>query len=478
MANEVSTARARIPQAPVRLTPLAAALGLAFGIAPAAFAATFTVTNTNDSGVGSLRQAVIDANTAAGADTIVFQAGVAGTVTLTTGQIPVTDSVTITGPGAPSMTLTKSGGAARIFDINGGAPTVTISGLTFTGAGGAGIKGGAIRQIGGTLNVQNSVFTNNTAASGGGALYTESGTLNISDSVFTGNSVGAPNDGNFDGGALYIGSGNVTIQNTTISGNFCGNDGGGIYQSNGSLTIIGSTLSNNQAQYGSAISRFNGGTTSIVNSTITGNSTFPGFSSLYQGGAIFLYGGTTTITNSTIANNSAPNAVGGNIVLYSDGTTTLNLVSTIVSGGTDRTGARDLFIYNSGTFNADHSLVQNPGGFLNGTVTATITGQNPLLAPLANNGGPTQTMALQAGSPAIDAGSNPSALAFDQRGAGFPRTLGAQTDIGALEGPGVAPPPPGNTPVPTLSQWGLALLSLLTGAIAMITGRGRRRRRP
>ena len=483
MADVARTARTRVPQAPNRLTPLAAALGLAFGIAPAAFAATFTVTNTSDSGAGSLRQAVIDANTAAGADTIVFQAGVAGTITLTTGQILITDDVAITGPGAPNMTLTKSGAAARIFDINGGSPTVTIAGLTFSGAGGAGIAGGAIRQIGGTVNIQNSVFTNNTASNGGGALYMESGTLNISDSVFTGNSVGAPNDGGFDGGALYIGSGTVTIQNTTISGNFCGNDGGGIYQSQGSLTISNSTLSNNQAQYGSAISRFDGGTTTITNSTISGNSTFAGAVSVDYGGALFLYNNITTISNSTIAGNSSPGGQGGGIHLYGG---TLNLVSTIVAGSTDNPanpggGTRDLFGRNSdgGAFviNATNSLIQNSSGFINGTNTANITGQNPLLNPLANNGGPTQTMALQVGSPAIDAGSNPGALAFDQRGAGFPRTLGAQTDIGAFEGPGAAPPPPSNTPVPTLSQWALALLGVLTGAIAMMANPARRRRR-
>jgi hypothetical protein len=107
-----------------------------------------------------------------------------------------------------------------------------------------------------------------------------------------------------------------------------------------------------------------------------------------------------------------------------------------------------------------------------------ILGQDPVLGPLANNGGPTQTHALLAGSPAIDKGSNPNALAFDQCGTPFVRTSGAQTDIGAFEVQGAAPPPPPVTAldIPTLSQWGTVILSGLLGVWAVITGFGRRRR--
>jgi hypothetical protein len=106
-----------------------------------------------------------------------------------------------------------------------------------------------------------------------------------------------------------------------------------------------------------------------------------------------------------------------------------------------------------------------------------------VLGPLANNGGPTLTHALLAGSPAIDTGSNPLALSFDQRGSGFARTAGAQTDIGAFEVQGAGPPPPPPPPptgipgnIPTLSQWGTFILSALLGAWALVTGFGRRRR--
>ena len=101
-----------------------------------------------------------------------------------------------------------------------------------------------------------------------------------------------------------------------------------------------------------------------------------------------------------------------------------------------------------------------------------------MLGLLANNGGPTLTHALLVGSPAINTGSNPNALAFDQRGTPFVRTFGAQTDIGAFELQAAAPPPPPVTAldIPTLSQWGTVILSGLLGVWAAITGFGRRRR--
>src|SRR6185437_12203554 len=328
------------------------------------------------SGAGSLRAAITSANGAAGADTVNFQAGLTGTITLTTGEIAITDDVTITGPGAASMTITKSGAAGRLLDINVGTPTVTISGLTFQGGDPAG-SGGAIAIRGGTLTVQYSVFSGNTGA-GGGALYS-----------------------NYGGGP-------VSIQNSTFSGNTARRTGGALYATAGNVTIQGSTFSGNSA---------------------TGD-----------GGAIFLYGGSTaTISNSTLTGNSTATGEGGAIILYND---TLNLASTIIANNTDKNGANEIFDLGNSTVNATNSLIQVTSGFTFGTNTANITGQNPLLGPLANNGGPTQTHALLSGSPAIDTGSNPLALSFDQRGAGFPRTVGAQTDIGAFEVQGGGPPPP------------------------------------
>jgi len=469
MGNVIQTARPRGPFGELKPLTAALALGLGLSFAPTTYAATFTVTNLNDSGAGSLRAAITSANGAAGADTVNFQAGLTGTITLTTGEIAITDDVTITGPGAASMTITKSGAASRLLDINVGTPTVTISGLTFQGGDPAG-SGGAIAIRGGTLTVQSSVFTNNQTTgtfAGGGALYSYHGTVNIQNSVFSGNT-GA------GGGALYsnYGGGPVSIQNSTFSGNTARRAGGALYATAGNVTIQGSTFSGNSA--GRA-----GGALYVRDNLVIQNSTFSGNSATGDGGAIFLYGGSTaTISNSTLTGNSTATGEGGAIILYND---TLNLASTIIANNTDKNGANEIFDLGSSTVNATNSLIQVTSGFTFGTNTANITAQNPLLGPLANNGGPTQTHALLSGSPAIDTGSNPLALSFDQRGAGFPRTVGAQTDIGAFEvqaggPPPPPPPPPALIPVPTLSQWGTAALSALLGAWAVITGFGRRRR--
>jgi hypothetical protein len=155
----------------------------------------------------------------------------------------------------------------------------------------------------------------------------------------------------------------------------------------------------------------------------------------------------------------------------------LTLNSTIVANSTDSAGTRDIVDGSGNTINGTNSLVENPSGFVFTTNVANITGQDPLLGPLANNGGPTQTHALLLGSPAIDTGSNPTAQPFDQRGAGFARTSGAATDIGAFETQGAPPPPPVTVVgIPTLSQWGTGLLGVLMAGWAMLTGFGRRRR--
>jgi predicted outer membrane repeat protein len=467
MGNLVQTPRRPFGE----LKPLTAALSLGLGLslAPTTYAATFTVINLNDSGAGSLRAAIGSANGAGGADTVNFQAGLTGTITLTTGEIAITDDLTLTGPGASVITITKSGAAGRLLDINVGTPTVTISGLTFTGGDPAG-PGGAIAQRNGALTIQSSVFTNNQTTgtfAGGGALYTYHGSLTVQNSTFSGNT-GA------GGGALYAnyGGGAVTVQNSTFSGNTARRAGGAMYATAPNVTIQGSTFSGNTA--GRA-----GGALYVRDNLVVQNSTFSGNTAATDGGAIRLYeNNTATISNSTITGNSATGEGGGIFMLYND---VLNLASTIVANNTDGAGANDIFDIGSSVVNATNSLIQVTSGFTFGTNTANITGQNPLLGPLANNGGPTQTHALLAGSPAIDTGSNPLALSFDQRGAGFARTVGAQTDIGAFEvqagGPPPPPPPPVvQIPVPTLSQWATVALSALLGAWALVTGLGRRRR--
>lgn len=170
-------------------------------------AVTITVMNTNDSGAGSLRAALISANDG---DTIDFQAAVTGTVTLTTGQLVVDKSVVISGPGANNLTV-DANHASRVFYVSP-SKTVTISGLTIT----------------------NGSFNGN-----GGGIYNDHATLTVTNSTLSGNSASV-------GGAIYNWSGStLTITNTTFSGNFCSNPswthGGGIYNEGATLKI-GNTI--------------------------------------------------------------------------------------------------------------------------------------------------------------------------------------------------------------------------------------------
>ncbi len=189
---------------------------------------------------------------------------------------------------------------------------------------------------------------------------------------------------------MYIGAGTVTVTNSTISGNIA--EGTNEIQGDG------------------------GGRRQIG----------------YEGGGGILNAGVLTVANSTITNNYAVTGAGGGINTYNS-TTTMQLSNSILA---NNTSGGDLTRTASGNYN----LVQDASY---GTLTGTnnITGQDALLGPLANNGGPTQTHALLAGSPAINAGDpnfNTANTPYDQRGIGYARKSGSAIDIGAFE---VQPPP-------------------------------------
>lgn len=321
-------------------------------------AATYTVLNTNDSGPGSLRQSIVDANTNAGADIIIFNAGVIGTITLVTALPDITGALTITGPGANVLSVSGNNNS-RVFLITGGV-TVNINNLTITG-GNVASNGGGIYVDGSILNLNNSVVSNNTANAGAGLCI-------------------LPN--------ILIGS--ATITNSTISGNTATTVGGGIFTGSDGFSCV---------------------TLTITNSTISGNTSA-------SGGGIATYCpglGSTTITNSTISNNVASSSGGG---IFNQANVTL--INSIVANST----GGDI-INLGGTTDAQYSLVEDGLG-INGTSSNNLTG-DPLLGLLANNGGPTQTIALLPGSVAINAGS--CVTATDQRGI----TRTPPCDIGAYE---------------------------------------------
>ncbi len=223
----------------------------------------FTVENLDDSGDGSLRQAIIDANTTPndpmGPDEIVFDAALpAGTISLTTGELLIDDSVSIDGPGTGQLTI-NAGGTSRIFNVveaPGQFLEVSISGVTLTD--GLADDGGAVRNILGTLYISSSVLTGNSATRGG-AIYTEGdgsvneyggpvATLIVDDTDISGNSAE-------DGGGIYNDFDHVELFNTTVTGNTASGDGGGIYtvgqggrgDTLGTLLVENSEISSNTA---------------------------------------------------------------------------------------------------------------------------------------------------------------------------------------------------------------------------------------
>jgi hypothetical protein len=399
-------------------------------------AATFQVSNLNDSGPGSLRQAVVDANAAPGADNVVFQA-VTGTIVLSS-EIAISDDLTITGPGAGLLSISGNG-SVRIFDIVGsaGAGSVSISGLTLTHAISLVSVGGAIAVFDADLTLTDSVVSNSTA---------------------------------FFGGGLYFQGGTQIVRNTTISGNStlgpAGSVGGGLYISGGDLTIEGSTVSGNTAvggvfhfdAQGGGLAAVSGSSVHVVNSTFSGNHAWG------DGTAIEVNASTLDVSLTTVQENGI-SGIGrfGFGSLGVDGNGTISLADSIVAN-TQGPSAVDLHRI-SGTFNVTYSLVEIPGDAINGTNAHNLFGQDPLLGPLQNNGGPTATHALLPGSPAIDAG-DPAIVSpppFDQRGPGFPRIAGSRVDLGAFEAPAQS-----LIAVPALSPLGILLLGAGLVAAALL----------
>src|SRR5262249_49964251 len=190
----------------------------------------------------------------------------------------------------------------------------------------------------------------------------------------------------------------------------------------GLLPVAPSPLSAHAAVGGAGLLA-EGSTLAVENSTISGNiASGPG------GGINFPGGGTGVIRNSTVAFNTATTG-GGVFVKASSSPAAVTLLSTIVAD--NAVGATGVGPDVLGKVTAAFSLVENVAAtaFLPGSAN-NVLGVDPLLGPLADNGGPTQTHALLAGSPAINHGANPDGLAFDQRGPGFARARGAAADIG------------------------------------------------
>ena len=358
----------------------------------------------------SLREAIELANLVAGHDVIEFDSQLAGqTINLALGELSITDSLTINGWGADQLTLDARGNS-RLFNIDDGDDSnilnVEIRGLTFTG-GHADGEGGAVNSREDVL-LADMIVASNTATSHGGGVYayTPGGAQFVVErSVFAANTATSTFG---DGGAIYVlNYGDVHIIDSTIKGNSAGRHGGGLrLLSNGNTAIDNSTFEDNQAGTdGGGIYLHNllSGTATVTNSTISGNRA-------NGNGGGMRTGRNTIIQLSTIASNTADydGAGGGNGGGIYSALGNLSLDNSIVSGNDDRSGTTttdDVAKPSAaGTIWASYSLVEQfPGsGVIAGGTS--IYGLDPLLGPLADNGGLTMTRALMPGSPAIDAG--------------------------------------------------------------------------
>ena len=430
-------------------------------------AATTAVTScADDNSSGSLRSIIAAAGEG---DTIDLSALTCSVVTLTQGAIPVPlDSLSVVGAGASKLAI-DGAGADRVF-VHYGSGTLRLDGMT--------VRHGV------------NILTGYNVA--GGACILSNGYVTLDHSTVSG--CRSEGEGAYGGGILARG---VTLYTSTLSGNVALGShpntlsaayGGGAFAYRGTAALYDSSVSGNRASFnptdthgsydtGGGIFADNGGY--ALRSTIEGNYSFG------TGGGIASHDG-FFLADSTISGNTAKAKTGGGMFVrlfyaMSVGNSTIAHNSAVKGGGVYVWGMPQAFVLQS-TIVADN--VATGGGADIATQSAlTITGANnliiataatvalpadtlhvePLLLPLANNGGLTRTHALSFGSPALDAGNNAANLATDQRGAGFPRVLGMVADIGAFEG-ALAPPPP-TVAVPAASAWSLALLA---GALAWL----------
>jgi polymorphic membrane protein len=387
-----------------------------------ASASTLTVTNTNDTGMGSLRAEILAASSG---DTINFN--VSGTITLGSTLPAIAIDLTIDGSG---QAITVDGkNSFQILSVNSGA-TLTLHNLTIAKGSIEALpdEGGGILNHG-TLTVTNSTFTDNNAPAFGGGIEND-GTLTVTDSTFSGNRV------EHEGGGIHN-TGTLTVSNSTFFGNEADGDiGGGAI-----LNDIGATLK-------------------VTNSTFFDNSA--PFATLGGGGGIF-NSGTLTVTNSTFSDNSATD-IGGGVGGGIDNEGTLTVTNCTFSGNSAGLGGGGIGNLPLGSTTLKGTiLAAEPGGNCGGVITdagynisddvscplasgTSVDGSTTLnLDPLGltNNGGPTQTIALEPNSEAVDfipvasckdQEAIPQPLTTDQRG--FPRPDSgnlAACDAGAFE---------------------------------------------
>jgi hypothetical protein len=356
------------------------------------------------------------------------------------GNIVINSGSVISG----NKSLNQGGGI--LLDANVGPRVGDSANLTMQGAVVSdnralpGFLGGAAGGIGnagnGVVTITDSTVQNNVADGSGGGFAGFLGPLNISSSAFLNNTAAS------SGGAVWTCGPATSIAFTEIDGNSSGSTGGGIFVCGTTLTVQNTTLANNTASRGGGIELTTTGTgtsaSSITNSTIFNNSNFDANGVPNNGGGLDApdaFTGSLKLTGVIISSNLANN--GGGVFWAGGAGSSINLVDTIVAQNTARTGSdannpAGTFTDGGGNLIGISGAGSGNTGFTAATTQTgtTATPLDPILGPLQNNGGPTQTLALLAGSPAIDKGIT-TALTTDQRG--VPRPQGLKFDIGAFE---------------------------------------------
>ncbi len=331
-------------------------------LASPAGAATFTVANTDNNGIGSLSQAIIDANAAAGADTIEFAPGVTGMINLITDLPDITDSLTIRGPGSAALTIAGNELYHAFTIATAGSGGVTISGLTVdssdtrnTGE----ASGGAIAVTDTALTLDDVTLTNNQArptsaqAFGGGlGVNNEPGTgdVVITNSVMTNNVAvstpgGGPDGEPIGGGGAWITADNITVTNSTFSENQA-DVGAGIFAlARESLTLTSLTVSNNNATDMGGGLVAGGSYVAISDSVVSGNQAPEG---IIGGAYVASIGGqnagTVSVTNTRISDNTSA-LVGGAFIagFMEDFNTSLDRVTVTGNVATDPPDSSSLY---------------------------------------------------------------------------------------------------------------------------------------
>jgi hypothetical protein len=393
-------------------------------------------------GICTLRAAIMEANASLGSDVVNLQPGITYYLsrpgvddTAENGDLDITDPVTINGAGA---TINASQ-VDRVFDIPNMFTFVHLNNLTIRNGLSSG-DGGGIRNKGFLTLSNMHVIQNESSGEGGGLANSGASAIAVlqNSSVMT-------NTGGLGGGGLYNGEGTLTLVASYINGNretFA--YGGGIHNINGTVMVQNSTISRNTSKgNGGGIANSGLGigdaVTTLINSTVANNIADSNGGGIYDDGGtnntpanVFLY-------NATIYGNVAVNYSGGGISVNPGFPDYVTIWNTLISSNRLQSNVGPLQECD-GTLNSqDYNLIRTTTGCtLNGITTHNKTNVSASVGTLQFNGGATPTVALLAGSPAID-GGNPAGciddsaalLTTDQRG--FLRPVGMRCDIGAFE---------------------------------------------